>query len=75
MPSPSHQPHAHFDFRVDNLLFGDPLGPEPLAVVDWQLACRSRGAFDLAYLLCQSMASARRRRDEHAILQRWSDQT
>lgn len=62
---------AHFDFRVDNLLFGDPLGPEPLAVVDWQLACRSRGAFDVAYLLCQSMASARRRRDEHAILQLW----
>ena len=62
---------AHFDFRVDNLLFGDPLGAEPVAVVDWQLACRSRGALDVAYLLCQSMPSARRRRHERGILERW----
>jgi hypothetical protein len=62
---------THVDFRADNLLFGDPLGPEPVAVVDWQLACRARGVFDVAYLLCQSMRSAQRRRHERAILERW----
>jgi hypothetical protein len=64
---------AHVDFRVDNLLFGDPRGPEPVAVVDWQLASLGRGAFDVAYLLCQSMSSTQRHRQEIPVLKRWHE--
>jgi hypothetical protein len=62
---------AHIDFRVDNLLFGNPRGSEAVTVLDWQLASLSRGAFDVAYLLGHSMTSAERRRHEYAILERW----
>jgi len=59
---------AHADFRVDNLFFGDPGGPDAVAVIDWQLSSIGRGAFDVAYLLCQSMECTQRRRHEMSIL-------
>ena len=62
---------AHADFRVDNLFFDAPLTRHPVAVVDWQLLSRCRGALDVAYLLCQSMSTVERRRHEMAILARW----
>jgi len=64
---------AHGDFRVDNLFFDDPQATHSVAVVDWQLVSRCRGAFDVAYLLCQSMWSVQRRRHEMAILARWHE--
>ena len=60
----------HGDFRADNLYFGAPHRPQ-IVVADWQLACRGRGAFDVAYLLCQSLRSNDRRRHELAILRLW----
>jgi hypothetical protein len=67
------RPHTivHSDFRADNLLFGDPAGPDGVVVVDWQLAIRSRGVFDVARLLCGSMPSLDRAASEMLILQRW----
>jgi aminoglycoside/choline kinase family phosphotransferase len=46
------QTFVHNDFRLDNIFFdadGEPV------VIDWQLAGRSRGTQDLAYLLSGSM--------------------
>lgn len=43
---------VHNDFRLDNIFFG--AGGEPV-VIDWQLAGRSRGTQDVAYLLSGSM--------------------
>ena len=41
---------THGDFRLDNLFFsGDAL--IEVAAIDWQFACRTRGAYDLAYFL------------------------
>lgn len=41
---------THGDFRLDNLFFGDG-DPIEVAAIDWQFACRTRGAYDLAYFL------------------------
>jgi hypothetical protein len=60
---------AHGDLRAENLLFGDG----DLAVIDWQLASRGRGVFDIAYLLCQSLTVPTRRRHEIEILRHWHD--
>jgi thiamine kinase-like enzyme len=61
----------HGDFRADNLFFDDSSAEQPVAIIDWQLCGRGRGAFDVAYLLCQSMRVEDRRRHEMSILRTW----
>ncbi|HEX6539665.1 MAG TPA: phosphotransferase [Candidatus Dormibacteraeota bacterium] len=63
---------VHGDFRADNLFFGDGSECE-VAVIDWQLCCSGRGAFDVAYLLCQSMPVSVRRRHGASILWTWHE--
>ena len=66
---------VHGDYRADNLYFYFGTGSEhdPLVVADWQLVCRARGAFDVAYLLCQSLESGARAQWEWSILRRWHE--
>ena len=65
----------HGDFRLDNLLFEpQALAPddEPLAhVLDWQLAARGRGPYDLAFFLAGSVTVNQRRLHERAIIERY----
>ena len=65
----------HGDFRLDNLLFSsDPLAPddEPIAhVLDWQLAARGRGPYDLAFFVAGSVTANQRRLHERAIVERY----
>jgi len=56
----------HGDYRMDNLFFGGNDGE--FAVIDWQLACRGRGTFDVAYLMSQSGAPDLRRSIEGDML-------
>ena len=67
------QPHTivHSDFRADNLLFDKPSHPQPVVILDWQLAIRGKGALDVARLLCGSMHSSDRSAYEMAFLKRW----
>ena len=62
---------VHNDFKLDNLLFGEPGGPDPIALVDWQVITRGRGIQDLAYLICQSMTVEARLAQEEDLLGRW----
>ncbi len=66
---------VHGDFRLDNLLFAEePLDPggEPIAhVIDWQLAARGRGPYDLAFFVAGSLAPNQRRLHERAIVERY----
>lgn len=59
----------HGDYRLDNLFFG---GGE-VAAVDWQIACRGRGAFDLGYFLSGSVDTALRRAEEQRLLRLWHE--
>ena len=58
----------HGDYRADNLFF-QPDGS--VAVVDFQIIGTGRGAYDLAYFLTQSLASADASRHEQALFDRW----
>ena len=58
----------HGDFRLDNLLFGTEQGEPTLAVIDWQIASRGRGVFDIAYFLGGGISSDLRRANEMRLL-------
>src|SRR5215470_15062059 len=60
---------AHGDFRLDNLFF-DAGG---VAVIDWQIAFRGRGVFDVAYFLAGCLEPAVRRAEEIRLLRLWHD--
>jgi aminoglycoside/choline kinase family phosphotransferase len=59
----------HGDYRLDNLFFP---GRE-VAVIDWQIACRGQGAFDVAYFLSGCLEPAVRRTEEMRLLRLWHD--
>lgn len=58
---------VHQDYRVENLLFGDP-GTNQVVVLDWQGIGRGPGAYDLAYLIGGSMQPELRRQHEQNLL-------
>jgi aminoglycoside/choline kinase family phosphotransferase len=64
---------VHTDYRLDNLFFPSGGADAPLAVVDWQLTTRGRGAYDIAYLLGQSMEPGARAQHERAVLGTWHE--
>lgn len=66
-------PHTmcHGDFRLDNLFFGSAPGDPPLTVVDWQIAFRGRGGYDLAYFVSQSLPTEVRREHEAELKRRY----
>jgi aminoglycoside/choline kinase family phosphotransferase len=57
---------VHGDYRADNLFFGDDAS---LAVVDWQIVLRGRGAFDLAYFLTGNLTVEDREANETELVQ------
>jgi aminoglycoside/choline kinase family phosphotransferase len=65
----------HGDFRLDNMLFSAQalsLDDEPVAhVLDWQLAARGRGPYDLAFFVAGSVTPNQRRLHERAIIERY----
>lgn len=64
---------CHGDLRADNIFFRGERGCTTLTVIDWQLSCRGRGTFDIAYLMSQSTPSALRRTSEMDILKTYHD--
>ena len=66
------RPHTivHADFRTDNLFFGPDGG---FAVADWQISCRGRGVFDVAYLLCGGLDAGERRAHEDRLVRLYHD--
>lgn len=57
---------VHGDFRLDNLLFGEPGAARPLTIVDWQTVTWGPAMTDLAYFLGCALPTELRR--EH-----WDD--
>jgi Ser/Thr protein kinase RdoA (MazF antagonist) len=60
---------THGDYRLDNLFF-DGGG---VAAIDWQIAFRGHGIFDVAYFLSGSLAPAVRRAEEARLVRLWHD--
>lgn len=69
------RPHTivHADFRTDNLFFARGDASDDFAVVDWQISCRGRGVFDVAYLLCGGLSPAERRAHEERLVRLYHD--
>ena len=62
---------AHRDFRLDNLFFEGT--PERVVVVDWQMASRMVGTYDVACLLTQSTPVQLRQQRQWEVLRAWHD--
>ncbi len=58
----------HGDYRLDNLFFATAEGGDPLAVIDWQIAFRGGGIFDVAYFMSGCLEPAERRARDKDIL-------
>ena len=59
----SGRPHGliHGDFRLDNMLFGQPGADRPLTVVDWQTVTWGPAFTDVAYFIGCALPVAERR--------------
>jgi len=57
---------VHGDYRLDNLFFGCP--GAPIAVIDWQIANRGHGVFDVAYFVAGTLPSADRKAVERDLV-------
>ena len=49
---------VHYDFRADNLLFGQTADAPPVVVVDWQTVNPGLGGSDVAYVISGSFPDA-----------------
>lgn len=58
---------VHQDYRVENILFGDPAADE-VVVIDWQGLGRGPGGYDVAYVLGGSLDTELRREHEAALV-------
>lgn len=64
---------THSDFRLDNMLFGQPGAAKPLAVVDWQTAGKGAPANDVAYFIGAGLTREDRPKHEQALLRYYHD--
>lgn len=62
------QTFIHGDYHLENLFFATEQGGIPLAVIDWQMGHRGRGAMDVAYLLVKGLLPTDRTAHEMDIL-------
>ncbi len=60
---------VHGDYRLENMMFGEPGGEHSLVIIDWQLIGYGPGAYDLAYFIGQSLTVELRRSSEARLLE------
>jgi hypothetical protein len=60
----------HYDFRADNMMFNKH---DEILVLDWQLANRSFGAFDVVRAVCGSHHGVLKQSHHHEFLNLWYD--
>lgn len=63
---------CHGDLRLDQLFFAVGAADPPVTALDWQITSLSRGAFDLAYFLSQSLTTETRRNCEASLIERYA---
>ena len=63
----------HGDLRLDQLFFAVTPDDPPVTVLDWQIAGKGRGAYDVGYFLSQSLPVETRRNCEDGLIERYSE--
>ena len=66
--TPAARTPIHYDYRLDNMLFG---GRRPLVVVDWQTVQLGMGPQDVAYFLGNAFEPEVRRSCERSLVERY----
>jgi hypothetical protein len=66
--TPAARTPIHYDYRLDNMLFG---GRRPLVVVDWQTVQLGTGPQDVAYFLGNAFEPELRRSCERSLVERY----
>jgi len=46
---------CHGDLRLDNVFWGSPDNTSAVTLVDWQIAIKARGTYDIGYFMSQSV--------------------
>ena len=64
---------VHSDFRADNLIFDESSSEQPVIVLDWQLAQRNIGAYDVARVVCGSVPSEHQSGRYREFIDIWRD--
>jgi hypothetical protein len=64
---------VHGDYRLDNMLFGEPGADRPLTVVDWQTVTMGPAFTDVAYFLGCALPVAQRREHYDELLRAYHD--
>jgi hypothetical protein len=64
---------VHGDYRLDNMLFGEPGADRPLTVVDWQTVTWGPAMTDVAYFLGCALPDALRRDHYDTLLRAYRD--
>jgi aminoglycoside/choline kinase family phosphotransferase len=62
---------VHGDFRMDNVLFGQKTGQDPIVILDWQGPLKAKSIVDVAVLLGQNTHTDVRRTHERALIERY----
>jgi Phosphotransferase enzyme family len=65
---------VHGDYRLDNMLFGEPGAPRRFVVVDWQTVSFGPAMTDVAYFLGASLSVDDRRACEEALVREYFEQ-
>jgi thiamine kinase-like enzyme len=64
---------VHGDYRLDNLFFASPHGGPDFAVIDWQIAAKGGGIFDVAYFVCGTLPEDERQAAEAELVKLYHD--
>lgn len=64
---------VHGDYRLDNMLFGEPGADRSLTVVDWQTVTWGPAMTDVAYFIGCALPTADRREHYNALLHAYHD--
>jgi hypothetical protein len=65
--------YLHGDLRLDQLFFAVEPDDPPMTALDWQMATRGRGAYDVGYFLSQSLTTDTRRGCEYELIERYAE--
>jgi hypothetical protein len=62
---------CHGDLRLDNVFWGSPDNSSPVTLIDWQIAIKARGAYDIGYFMSQSVEPAIRAANEETLVKEY----